>query len=203
MQTTVRAAEACETGKLGQVLGRAFADDPIIGWLIPSETNRARRAAIMFTTMARHHYLRHGGADVACDETGEIVGAALWSPPGHWDIPLSELGRMLPGLTLSLRSRLLASARMSERMAQAHPTEPHWYLGFIGTLPKVRGQGVGHALLAARLTRCDELGAPTYLESSKPSNVPYYARYGFELTREVDVTGGGPPMWPMWRPPQD
>lgn len=198
----MRAAEADEVGKLGRVLGLAFADDPIIGWLIPSETNRARRAAIMFTTMAQHHYLRHGGADVACDETGKIIGAALWSPPDHWNIRLSELAHMLPDLTLSLRSRLFASAHLSARMAQAHPKEPHWYLGFIGTLPEVRGCGVGHALLATRLTHCDKLATPAYLESSKPSNIQYYTRYAFELTRELDATGGGPPMWPMWRPPQ-
>ena len=32
-------------------------------------------------------------------------------------------------------------------------------------------------------------------------DVPYYARHGFEVTGELDLPGGGPHMWLMWRAP--
>ena len=42
--------------------------------------------------------------------------------------------------------------------------------------------------------------APAYLESSNPDNIPYYMRFGFEVTGEIKLPDGGPSMIPMWRP---
>ena len=67
--------------------------------------------------------------------------------------------------------------------------------------PDVRGGGFGHALMTSRLDKCDREGAPAYLESSKESNVPYYMRFGFEVTGELTIPDGGPTMWQMWRRP--
>ncbi len=52
------------------------------------------------------------------------------------------------------------------------------------------------------LNRCDADHAPAYLESTKPENVPYYQRFGFEVTGELTVPDGGPTMWQMWRQPR-
>jgi GNAT superfamily N-acetyltransferase len=71
----------------------------------------------------------------------------------------------------------------------------------LGTDPAAQGQGVGAALLAPILARCDAEGIPAYLESSKDRNVPYYQRFGFEVTGEIQLRGG-PKVWPMWRTPQ-
>ena len=86
-------------------------------------------------------------------------------------------------------------------MAEAHPEEPHWYLAIIGSDPDVRGKGFGNALMRSRLERCDAEFAPAYLESSNPDNVPYYERFGFEVTGEI-VVPGGPTLVPMWRRPR-
>ena len=137
------------------------------------------------------------------DDQGAIAGAAVWAPPDGDSTPsaLAQL-RMVPGLFRAFRGRLQVAAQLAEGMARHHPTEPHWYLAFIGTLPTARGRGFGQALLSKRLTHCDEVGAASYLESSKPENVPYYERFGYQADGELDLTGGGPPMWPMWRNPR-
>jgi predicted N-acetyltransferase YhbS len=49
----------------------------------------------------------------------------------------------------------------------------------------VRGKGYGQALMQSRLDRVDAEHAPAYLESSKAENVPYYQRFGFEVTGEI------------------
>jgi hypothetical protein len=49
------------------------------------------------------------------------------------------------------------------------------------------------------LMRCDAEHAPTYLESSNPSHVPYYQRFGFEVIGELTLPRGGPVMSQMWR----
>lgn len=79
---------------------------------------------------------------------------------------------------------------------------PHWYLAVIGSDTSVRGKGYGQALMRSRLDRVDAEHAPAYLESSKPENVPYYQRFGFEVTGEIVVPNGGPTLWPMWRAPR-
>ena len=56
--------------------------------------------------------------------------------------------------------------------------------------------------MRSRLDRVDAEHAPAYLESSKPENVPYYQRFGFELTSEIVLPRGPPTLWPMWRPPR-
>ena len=53
-------------------------------------------------------------------------------------------------------------------------------------------QGVRQALMRSRLDRCDAEHAPAYLESSNPDNVPYYQRFGFEVTGEITLPDGGP-----------
>ena len=51
------------------------------------------------------------------------------------------------------------------------------------------------------LERVDREGLPAYLESSKESNVPFYARFGFEV-RETVTHPDGPSQWLMWRDPK-
>jgi GNAT superfamily N-acetyltransferase len=74
-------------------------------------------------------------------------------------------------------------------------------LSGIGTDPPAQGTGVGTALMQSRLTQCDATGLPAYLESSKESNVPFYERHGFQVTKEITIPGGGPKLWLMWREP--
>ena len=56
--------------------------------------------------------------------------------------------------------------------------------------------------MRSRLDRCDAEHAPAYLESSNPDNVPYYQRFGFEVTGEITLPNGGPTLIPMWRAPR-
>ncbi|MFE3188436.1 GNAT family N-acetyltransferase [Nocardia sp. NPDC059240] len=201
MEVSVRPALIPDVPELARVLGTAFSDDPMITWMIPQDAERPRRAAALFGTLVRHHYLRHGGVEVAFDDAGAMVGAAAWAPPGTWHISKYASLPQLPGLIYALRGRLMLAGRATDRMATVHPREPHWYLAFVGTLPSARGLGYGQALMNSRLDRCDIDRIPAYLESSRPDNVPYYERFGFESADELDTAPSAPPLWPMWRPP--
>lgn len=68
--------------------------------------------------------------------------------------------------------------------------------------PAAQGHGLGGALLASRLERCDAEGLPAYLESSNPVNVPLYERFGFTVTHEPAMPGSCPPIHLMWRDPR-
>jgi ribosomal protein S18 acetylase RimI-like enzyme len=71
----------------------------------------------------------------------------------------------------------------------------------LGTDPEAQGRGIGSAVLRGVLDQCDRDGVAAFLESSKESNIAYYARHGFRVTEEVQLLRG-PSMWRMWRDPR-
>jgi len=197
----VRGAEKSNMRGLSRVLGRAFFDDPVMMWMLPDDARRARALPRVFGAMTRHHFLASGAVQVA-SRAGEVGGAALWDPPGRWkQTPREEL-RMMPGFLLAMGRHVRRGQGIAELMKRNHPEEPHWYLAVIGSDPDVRGAGFGQALMRSRLDRCDAEGAPAYLESTKESNVPFYLRFGFDVTGEITLPDGGPTMWQMWRAPR-
>lgn len=197
MPIEVRPAHRADVPALARVLGRAFVDDPVMRWMQPDAARRAAALPGFFGALTRHHFLAGSGVEVALPDTGG-GGAALWDPPGRWKQSQREQLRMLPAVIRAFRGRLGEGRALTEQMKAVHPQEPHWYLAVIGSDPDVRGGGFGAALLRSRLDRCDDEGAPAYLESSNPDNIGYYNRFGFEVTGEI-VIPGGPSLWPMWR----
>jgi GNAT superfamily N-acetyltransferase len=108
---------------------------------------------------------------------------------------------MLPVLRY-VATNLVTTLRILNTVEQMHPHEPHWYLATLGTAVEWQGKGVGSALMRPVLEHCDAEGLPCYLESSKGRNVPFYERHGFSVVQEVALPNGGPPIWTMWREPQ-
>jgi len=200
-----RPATRADIGALSVTLGRAFFDDPVMCWMLPDADQRRRKLHRLFAALTRYHHLSRGGVEVAPDGDG-IGGAALWDPPGQWVHTRGEELRAMPSLLLAFGMSLRRGLEAEERMKKAHPEEPHWYLAVIGSDPAVRGKGFGQVLMASRLDRCDAEHAPAYLESSNPDNVPYYERFGFEVTGEIKLPSrdgiAGPSLVPMWRPPR-
>lgn len=200
----VRPAVRADIGELSKVLGRAFYDDPVMAWMLPDPVARQRRLHRLFAALTRYHHLSRGGVEVASAVPADpAIGAcALWDPPGGWQHTTAEELRAMPSLVLTFGRTLRRGQQVDELMKRHHPEEPHWYLAVIGSDPSVRGSGQGHALMRSRLDRCDAEHAPAYLESSNPVNIGYYQRFGFEVTGEIRLPDGGPPMWPMWRQPR-
>jgi ribosomal protein S18 acetylase RimI-like enzyme len=201
MTIRTRPAQKADISELSHALGRAFYDDPVSIWTMPDDKARAARLRKFFASITRHHHLAGGGAEVASD--GSTIGAAaLWDPPGRWKQSSREQLMMLPSFILGFGPRLTTARKLNgllDQMKQHHTEEPHWYLAVIGSDTSVRGQGYGQALMRSRLDRVDAEHAPAYLESSKAENVPYYQRFGFEVTGEMVLPNGGPTLWPMWR----
>jgi len=196
-----RPARKDDIGGLSRTLARAFYDDPVMVWLLPDEKARTAQLGRLFTTMTRHHHLGRGGVEVACNGPG-VGAAALWDPPNQWqETPRAQLA-MTPTFIRVFGLRSMRGRPVQELMKRFHPEEPHWYLATIGSDPTVRGKGFGQVLMRSRLDRVDAEHAPAYLESTKPENIGYYQRFGFEVKGEIVLPDGGPTMWPMWRSPR-
>jgi GNAT superfamily N-acetyltransferase len=196
-----RPARKADIRELSRTLARAFYDDPVMIWLLADEKARTAQLYRLFATMTRHHHLARGGVEVACGGPG-IAAAALWDPPNQWQEMRRGQLAMTPTFVRVFGLRSMQGRAVQELMKRAHPEEPHWYLGVIGSDPSVRGKGFGQVLMASRLDRVDAEHAPAYLESTKHENIAYYQRFGFEVAGEIVLPDGGPTMWPMWRQPR-
>ena len=194
----VRSARAEESSQLGRVLGAAFHDDPVWTWICPDPSRRRDHLGRLFAGLIRDRVRRGWGWTTDLHE-----GAAVWAAPDQWKTRNSEVLRLtIPAIRATglanIRPRLAALTQIEK----SHPREPHWYLEVLGARPDLRGRGVGSALIAPMIDRCDAEGMPAYLESSKEENLAFYHRFGFEVTERVVLTKGCPPIWRMWRDPR-
>jgi ribosomal protein S18 acetylase RimI-like enzyme len=174
---------------IGRTLATAFAADPVLRWLMPTPERDVR----MFRVLAAHLHAAPGCADVAL-ERGDVVGAALWDPPGH-HVPLGQALVGFPRLLAAMRwSGFRRGAMLESAFTRARPAEHLWYLAQLGAVTP--GRGVGSALLEHRLASIDRAA---YLESSNQRNVPLYQRFGFEVINEISLPDDGPTLWTMLR----
>ena len=195
--TEVKEGEAGDVAGITGALAEAFDDDPVMGYLFPKEANRSKKMRAFFASDSKRALTK---GSVHTTARGPVQGGAIWMAPGQWKIGGFELLGQLPML-FRLGGDTPRSLALLSKVEKVHPIEPHWYLAILGTAPQYQGKGVGSALMAPVLERCDREGVPAYLESSKESNIPFYKRHGFEVRGEVNVKNG-PTLWPMWRDPR-
>jgi len=193
----VRKIEKADIPAVAAALARSFHDDPVMTFVLPEKEQRDRMRRLFELDLT--HMMVPLGESYTTE--GEVMGAAMWAPPGKWKQPWTTLLRTAPLFLRVVGSRVRPAMRFMSLVERSHPKEPHYYLGTLGTDPHFQRSGVGSALLQPVLERCDAEGVPAYLESSKDVNVPYYRRHGFEVTRELTVPGG-PTLWLMWRDPK-
>lgn len=193
---SVRKASAGDVPRIASALARAFFDDPVFRYASPDD-DRRREMLPSFFSLYTEAFLRHDEIYAA----REVTGAALWAPPGK--LPVSEedaeeFGRRLEDLSGADAQRMFELGKLFD---EHHPPGSYYYLQFMGVEPGSQGRGIGSALMAPVLERCDRDGLRAYLDATSARNRKLYERHGFRASGEFGPTGG-PPLWPMWREPR-
>jgi ribosomal protein S18 acetylase RimI-like enzyme len=179
---------------VANTLALAFQDDPAFAWIMPDPAIRRARLPAIFRFLAREDF-----AAGAVFSSPENEVATLWRAPGrHKEQPLGTVRTQLTYLAV-LRGAIMRGDAVGKSMAAHHPAGQHLYLRFIGVLPQHQGNGWGGAALRAGIERAEAGGLPIYLETATQSNVGLYQRFGFVVTGEWEVPGGGPQFWAMKR----
>ncbi|MDA8048046.1 MAG: GNAT family N-acetyltransferase [Actinomycetota bacterium] len=181
--------------QVARIAARGFYDDPVMSWVFPDDATRLDALALAFERLTGTFVARAGRVDLL-----EGSSTALWlapDPPPAPENPPVTPGRPWHLFTTEVVERFQT---LGEVMEAAHPTEPHWYLGVVASLPEMQGRGLGRRILGPVLDLGDREGRPAYLESSNPRNLPFYFRLGFVQIGEIKVPGG-PVLIPMWREP--
>ena len=185
----------------GEVLSRAFFDDPLLEYILPDKDSRLGKLAWFMRSGAKYGQLY--GEIHTTPET--VDGAAVWLPPGESDMSLFRMARagmLLAPFKLGLGAlrRFFTVMNHMEALHKRDMAEDHWYLMILGVDTVRQGQGVGSSLVAPMLARADADGLPCYLETMKERNVVFYERQGFRVKVEDDIPKGGPHFWTMERP---
>lgn len=199
MGVVIREAGQQDRELVVRLLDEAFHDDPVSCWVFPdAEHRRAAHPRLMaaFTDIV----LEQGRIDITEDGTA----CALWlfvPADGDPDQDHDDDGpARLREAVDPENERVELIARLT---AAVHPAgRAHEYLWMIGVVPERQGEGLGTALIASVLDRCDREGLPAYLEASNARSRTLYERLGHELVDRPLELPDGPRMWPMWREPQ-
>ena len=194
MSTTVQQAGSESEQLAISILADAFGDDPVMTWISSAETYPNFAFTLALSIFSPQHQLF-----LAQNESG----AAIWLPPGVRTSRLAGLPILRSTWWRYGWKTALRCLAALDCMDKHHPTEDHYYLFAVGVRSGAQGQGTGSALLQTVLERADREGLPAYLENTNARNLPLYERHGFEVTRQLHLPRGGPPVWFMWRRPAD
>jgi ribosomal protein S18 acetylase RimI-like enzyme len=190
----VRTATAADEARILDVITLAFAADPPCRWLYPDPQQYLTNFP-KFAHGFGGRAFQHGSA--YC--TDDYLGAALWLPP---DVhPDDEALDAVLERSVSESQRKVVSETFGQ-IANYRPSEPHWHLAIVGVDPAQQRRGHGSLLMQRGLMPCDRDGQLVYLESTNPSNLPFYGRHGFDLLGTIQVVAAVPPIFPMLRRPR-
>ncbi len=199
--TVVRLPEA-SVAEAGEVLARAFFDDPLWTWIEPDDERRRQMLPWFMTMSTRYGQL----AGEQYTTAGRIMGVAAWSPPGadeDLDPDGSRTGfNEAPAhMGEDALRRFLAMVEHQSAVRRQSMQQPFWYLPSLGVDPPFQRQGVGSALLAPVLDRADADSLACYLETEKAENLRFYGKRGFRVLVEDVNPGRGPRWWGLRREP--
>ncbi|GIE99691.1 GNAT family N-acetyltransferase [Paractinoplanes rishiriensis] len=177
----ITVATPADRSPVVDTLVAAFVDDPVLRYLFPADY--PRHAAEFFGHLFDKRVRRDS---IWTIERGGST--AIWEPPFA---PAASTVPDLPGPELS-RVR-----RYDDALHAVLPAGPYWYLGVLGTHPRHAGRGWGRAVMAEGLRRAAVDGLPAVLETSKPANVEFYRRAGWQVV----ATATDPlPIWVLTVP---
>ncbi len=131
---SVRKASEAELPDVARVLAEAFYDDPQFSWIVPDDTKRLGILERAFLLFLRRIWF----AQDECYTTDGVVGAAVWERPGEWKLGVMPQLRMAPSMIAIFGRFLPRMMRAIAAVESNHPTEPHYYLPFVGVVTSGR-----------------------------------------------------------------
>jgi GNAT superfamily N-acetyltransferase len=196
----VRRAEQRDVPRIAATLTIALADSRWTRWALPDD-GRMQRLTRLNELDAGHRGVGTGTAWV----TDDVTAVAVWEPPpgAEGTSPLPDdveaaLANELPYLSADRFGAVRDTAAL---VAEARPAEPHWWLRHLGVRPTSRRRGLGAAVLAPVLVRCDAEDTLAAAAVHSWANVRFLRGFGFEVTLDTRTTDDELPLWVLVRQP--
>jgi ribosomal protein S18 acetylase RimI-like enzyme len=190
---TIKPVAQADQPRVIATLVSAFIADPVERWLYPQPLAYLTKFPAFVAAFGGEAFERETAWSL-----DDCAAVAIWLPPGVQ----ADGNAIVTVLTESVSTEKHTDTfSVLEQMDAAHPTDPHWYLPWLGVDGARQGAGLGGDLLRQCLMRVDADHSPAFLETPNPRTVPFYERHGFRVTT-VSQVGACPPMTSMLRPAQ-
>ena len=184
------------------ILTKAFLFDPFFSWLFPGKSHESNLHQWWYFLI--RHASKNPEWALSVDEGNST--SSIWTKP---ILDLDESDNSdddEQDAFVNLMHELVGDriSQVLEAFAEVnanHPSQPHWYLQAVGTVPEMQGKGRAAKLLQPILEVCDKEETGAYLESTNPRNLSFYYRLGFEIQKELSLDGGKAALTCMWRDP--
>jgi GNAT superfamily N-acetyltransferase len=193
----VRTLDLAEHREAALSLAQAFASDDLARYLVGAEDPALDDLALWHLHVNIMDYVvsAHCLEGLVTTIGGDHEGVALWITPGSgnmdgwWTTLRSGMWRLYYQLSAEGRRRYY-----DELMPLLHDTkldvmgerdDDCYYLVYLGTKPSARGRGYARALIEDMAIKADAEGRAMYLESSSLDNNAYYAKFGFEVVKDI------------------
>lgn len=183
-----------------RVVAEAFLPDPMMEWIFPDPATRLESVAAWLGLFVEG-YLLGGRVDVL--RFGEIRAVAIWRMPGdELEFPKSP---SISGLLAALigRPRAAQVGLGLRTIGTLTPAQPFAYLHFLAVDIHHQREGLGRMVLEPGMTTADQSGFGAHLETTNPSNIPFYRSIGFEVSGHHKLGPDGPEMWALWKDPAE
>ncbi|KAF4981991.1 hypothetical protein FZEAL_2301 [Fusarium zealandicum] len=212
-EDSVRIVGVSESTEAGRSLALAFSTDAMSQYVLEmanySDEQKWKLHVDHMTYMVTAHCYK--GVVTAIGSDYDAV--ALWLLPGQqmddwWTALRSGMWRLYYQLSTEGRRRyydeMLPVLDQTKQEVMGERDKDCYYLVYIGTKPNARGKGYAGKLIRDMVTKADAENRPMYLESSTAQNAGYYAKFGFEIKRDVVFESSPEPirMYIMVREPQ-
>lgn len=164
------------------ILSRSFDDNKSVNYIIQQDHKRKERIRrlMAYSFDMCYYYGRvflsddnNACALILQPDLKKTTLKTIW-----WDI---QLILFCIGL-----SNIKKAMQRETRINKLHPTEPFFYLWFIGVEPKQQNLGIGSKLLREIFKQSNIANRPIYLETSTLKNIPWYQKFGFTIYHEMD-----------------
>ncbi|MGZ6953861.1 MAG: GNAT family N-acetyltransferase [Acidimicrobiia bacterium] len=133
--------------------------------------------------------------------TEPINSVALWTPPAGNRRGEEWVAQQWIDRASRFRDEELHRMLAGEAVLAEHALDrPHWHLALLATDREHQGRGMARAVLEPILEQAAQEELPVSLATANPENLAVYARFGFEISAEVDLPDGGPHVWALVRP---
>jgi ribosomal protein S18 acetylase RimI-like enzyme len=192
-EVNIREMQKVDIPKVAEILGRAFATNPIHLAVYQDKPMIAHRLQITFEAT-----LKYGAGKCFVSELdGQIVGAMRiikWPDCQGMNLKvMPSVFRAAGGL-----GPLMREMKHIGTWKKYHPKQLHWHLDPIGVAPEFQHKGIGSHLMKLYCDLVDKDGLEAYLETDRPENVPFYELFGFKVVEDEIVVGVK--NWFMLRP---
>lgn len=181
------------------VLCDAFADYPIMRYVLGAEGDYAGRLRTLIGFFAGNRFLRRDPV-LGVSVDGELRGVALCSLPGVASPPEMDQHQERTWATLGPDARARYD-RCVEVWTPLGVAEPNLHLNMVAVPARYQGQRLGRALLDGVHALSRELAGSrgVTLTTERESNLALYRHVGYEVVGQGTIAPGLE-TWGMYRP---